>query len=96
MESKPIKVDRRHAKFTKALYDDWSREVDDQFYDHEASLYSHFGGKISGKGAAHDPPEVVRFLHHTFKQYPKVLAAYHQGRVVNAPLHKTDLHPWSL
>ena len=83
---KPVKIDRRHAKFTKALYDDWSQDADD-FYDHEASLYSHFGGKISGRGARHDPPEVVRFLHHTFKQYPKVLAAYHQGRVVNAPIH---------
>mgnify|MGYP000306568649 CR=1 FL=1 len=86
---KPVKIDRRHSSFTKALYDDYTPDLeDDDYYDHESALYSHFGGKISGKGARHDPPEVVRFLHHTFKQYPKVLAAYHSGRVVNAPMHR--------
>ena len=84
---RPVTVDKRRRHFTKALYDDWTPDPND-YYDHESALYSHFGGKISGKGARHDPPEVVRFLHHTFKQYPKVLAAYHAGRVANVPMQR--------
>ena len=88
---RPVKVDRKKAAFTKALYQDYTPDAP-AFHDHEVSMYSHFGGKISGKGAKHDPPEVRRFLHHTFKKYPRVLAAYHRGKVVNPPPPKRKYH----
>ena len=87
VRERPVKVDRKKAAFTKALYQDYTPEAPSS-YDHEVGMYSHFGGKISGKGAAHDPPEVRRFLHHTFKKFPKLLAAYQAGRVVNPPMPK--------
>ena len=86
-----VKVDRKKAAFTKALYQDYTPEAPSS-YDNEVGMYSHFGGKISGKGAAHDPPEVVRFLHHTFKKFPKLLAAYHAGKVVNPPMPKAKYY----
>ena len=83
-----VKVDRKKAAFTKALYQDYTPDEPSGAYDNEVGMYSHFGGKISGKGARYDPPETVRFLHHTFKKFPKILAAYHAGRVVNPPMPK--------
>ena len=82
-----VMVDRKKAAFTKALYQDYTPDAP-SVYDNEVGMYSHFGGKISGKGAAFDPPDVRRFLHHTFKKYPKLLAAYHAGKVVNPPMPK--------
>ena len=80
--SKPVKVDKRDTAFTKALYNQWE-EKDDGFYDHEVSMYTHFGGRLSGHGARGDSPRTVRFMHNTLKQYPEALHAYHSGRVAN-------------
>lgn len=78
-----VKVDKRDTAFTKALYNRWDDEEDDGFYDHEVAMYTHFGGRLSGRGAAGDSPRTVRFMHSTLKQYPEVLAAYHSGKVAN-------------
>ena len=43
---------------------------------------------MSGLGAKHDPPAVVNFVHNTLKQHPKLLHAYHSGKVVNPPQRK--------
>ena len=85
-KSRPVKIDKRKAAFTKALYDDYTPGDDGSFADVESQMYSHYGGQISGKGAAYDPPHVQRFLTSTFKKFPKLLAAYHAGRVVNPPM----------
>ena len=58
------------------------------FHDVEHAMYSHFGGQMSGLGAKHDPPAVVNFVHNTLKQHPKLLHAYHSGKVVNPPQRK--------
>jgi hypothetical protein len=83
-KAKPIIIDKKAAAFTKALYNVPPEEYDD-FQDVETSMYSHYGGQISGYGARHDPPHVRQFVHNTLKQYPKLLHAYNLGRVVNPP-----------
>ena len=82
--SVPVTIDKRKAQFTKALYN-MPDEPANSFSDVEARMYSHYGGQISGKGARFDPPHVRKFVHHTLKQYPKLLHAYNAGRVVNPP-----------
>jgi hypothetical protein len=78
-----MKIDKRDTAFTKALYNQWDDEDDDGFYDHEVSMYTHFGGRLSGHGARADSPRTVRFMHNTLKQFPEVLYAYHSGKVAN-------------
>ena len=81
---KNVKVDKRDTAFTKHLYSQWDDEDEETgFADHEVSMYSHYGGRLSGYGARSDSPRTVRFMHNTFKQFPEVLAAYHSGRVAN-------------
>ena len=67
----------------KACGETWDDEDDDGFYDHEVSMYTHFGGRLSGHGARGDSPRTVRFMHNTLKQYPEALYAYHSGKVAN-------------
>ena len=86
--SVPVTIDKRKAAFTKALYDE-EDEFEESFADNESNMYSHYGGQLSGYGAAHDPPHVRQFMHNTLKQYPKILHAYNQGRVVNPPERQT-------
>ena len=71
--------------FTKAFYNQWDDDDDepDSFADHEVSMYTHYGGRLSGRGARGDSPRTVKFMHNTLKQFPEVLAAYHAGKVAN-------------
>ena len=89
---RPVKIDKKKASFTRALYD-LKDDEPDYFQDVENSMYSHYGGQISGRGSRHDPPHVQRFVHHTLKHYPKILDAYHKGRVVNPPLRQQPVRP---
>ena len=94
--SAPVTIDKRKAAFTKALYDE-EDEFEESFADNESNMYSHYGGQLSGFGAAHDPPHVRQFMHNTLKQYPKILHTYNQGRVVNPPERQrsSGVHPFS-
>ena len=81
---KNVKIDKRDTAFTKHLYSQWDDDDEDpRFADHEVSMYSHYGGRLSGHGARGDSPRTVRFMHNTFKQHPEILAAYHSGKVAN-------------
>ena len=80
---KTVKANKREQSFTKGFYNQWNDDDDDDFQDHEVSMYSHYGGRLSGYGARSDSPRTVRFMHNTLKQFPKVLAAYHSGKVAN-------------
>ena len=90
-------IDRKRAAFTKALYNEPSDSYQDSFSDVESRMYSHYGGQMSGKGARFDPPHVRQFVHNTLKQYPRVLAAYNRGTVINPPVrtvhHKSGSTP---
>ena len=86
--SAPVTIDKKKASFTKALYGMREDEEPDYFQDVESSMYSHYGGQISGRGAKFDPPHVRKFVHHTLKQHPKLLDAYNKGKVVNPPIMK--------
>ena len=79
-------------KLDQPIDDDGLRDGDDTDTDDEdEGLYSHLGGKISGRGLAYDPPEVRHMMMDTFAQHPEVLSTYIQGRVVN-PTYE-DPHP---
>ena len=81
---RPVAIDRKKAAFTRALYH-MPPEEGDTFADVESSMYSHYGGQMSGKGAAFDPPHVRKFVTHTLKSFPKLLHTYNMGRVPNPP-----------
>ena len=85
VRDKPVTIDKKRARFTETLYEGAKHIDDDEFYDVESAMYSHFGGKLSGHGAKYDDPATVRFMHHTLKQFPEVHAAYMSGRVRNVP-----------
>ena len=70
----PVDDDRKR-------YDDDTTDTDSDDEDNE--LYSHLGGKLSGRGMMYDPPGVRNYMMNTFSQHPEVLSAYIQGRVVN-------------
>ena len=80
-----VRVAKKVVPWTRAIN---RQALDDEedIYDHETALYSHFGGRLSGHGAKGDSPRTVRFMHHTLKKYPRALAAYHSGKVNNIPL----------
>ena len=66
--------------------DDTDDEPDEELLvDEEAGAYSHYGGALSGLGAAYDPPDVAKAMMKTFAQYPEILHTYIQGRVPNPP-----------
>lgn len=80
---KNVTVDKRDTAFFKAFYNKWDDAEDDGFQDHEVSMYTHYGGRLSGYGSRGDSPRTVKFMHNTFKQFPEVLACYHSGKVAN-------------
>ena len=69
--SRPVDDDRE---------DDTDTDDDD---DEDDALYTHLGGKLSGRGMIYDPPEIRNYMMNTFAQHPEVLSTYIQGRVVN-------------
>ena len=71
--------------------DDEGDEEDYVGHDEEAGAYSHYGGSLSGRGLAHDPPDVARAMIQTFAQHPEVLHTYIQGRVPNPRQHVPHL-----
>ena len=80
-----VRANKKEQGFTKAFYNQWDDDDEDplDFNDHEVSMYTHYGGRLSGLGARADSPRTVKFMHNTLKQFPKVLAAYHSGKVAN-------------
>ena len=79
-----VSVDVRRIEMTEALQPEDQRYYDDDdtdTEDEEAAAYSHYGGRLSGKGMAHDPPDVASAVMKTFAGHPEILATYVQGRV---------------
>ena len=69
------------------LYDD---DDDTDTEDEEAGAYSHFGGRLSGLGLAHDPPDVAQAMIKTLQGHPEILATYVSGRVPAPPPRRRD------
>ena len=69
------------------LYDD---DEDTDTEDEEAGAYSHFGGRLSGLGMAHDPPDVAKAMIKTLQGHPEILATYVSGRVPKPPPARRD------
>jgi len=89
-----VPVDTRRIEYSEPLsqpIDDDRDDDTDTDDDEEEELYTHLGGKLTGKGMVYDPPEIRRFMMNTFAQHPEVLSTYIQGRVVN-PVHE-NVHP---
>ena len=61
---------------------DTDTDTDDE-EDEEQGAYNHYGGSLSGKGMAHDPPHIREAMFNAFAQHPEVLATYIQGQVPN-------------
>ena len=68
------------------LMPEYDEDTDEEtLLDEEAGAYSNFGGRLSGKGMAYDPPDVANAMIKSFQNHPEVLSTYVQGRVVNGP-----------
>ena len=74
-----------HDDMAERLAQEKDEDTDEELFDEEAGAYSHYGGSLSGRGLAHDPPHVARAMIRTFAQHPEVLHTYIQGRVPNPP-----------
>ena len=82
-----VPVHTRRIEYSEPLSqpidDDKDDDTDTDTDDEDEALYSHLGGKLSGKGMMYDPPEIRNFMMDTFAQHPEVLSTYIQSRVVN-------------
>ena len=45
-------------------------DTEDDYTDEEVGAFSHYGGSLSGHGAAHDHPETARAVLRTLQGYP--------------------------
>lgn len=68
----------------------YEEETDTDTSDEEAGAYTHFGGRLSGRGMAYDDPDVAQSMIKTFQGYPEILHAYTSGRVANPRMSEMD------
>ena len=82
-----VAVDTRRIEYSEPLRqpvdDDRDDDTDTESEDEDGELYTHLGGKLTGRGMMYDPPEIRNYMMNTFAQHPEVLSTYIQGRVVN-------------
>ena len=68
-------------------------DTEDDYTDEEVGAFSHYGGSLSGHGAAHDHPETARAVLRTLQGYPEAMSTYLSGSVPNRKVrvpHLTD------
>ena len=82
-KTKDVAVDVKRIQMSEPLiepegqYDEDSDSTDDE----EAAAYSHFGGRLSGRGLAYDPPDVAQAVMKSLSGHPELMHTYVQGRV---------------
>ena len=95
----PVTVDTRYMDrdYNEGLQDrimhgeDYDSE--DEYVDEETEAFSHFGGSLSGRGAAYDHPDTARAVLRTLQGYPEVMHTYLSGSIPNRRVlvpHLTD------
>ena len=95
----PVAVDKRYMD--QDYGDDVQERVmhgedydsEEEFTDEEVGAFSHYGGSLSGRGAAYDHPDTARAVMRTLQQYPEALQTYLSGSVANPRVrvpHLTD------
>ena len=68
-------------------------DSEEEYTDEEVGAFSHYGGSLSGYGAAHDHPETARAVLRTLQGYPEAMNTYLSGSVPNRKVrvpHLTD------
>ena len=81
-----VPVHTRRIEYSEPLsqpIDDDKEDDTDTDDDEDDALYTHLGGKLSGRGMMYDPPGIRNYMMNTLAQHPEVLSTYIQGRVVN-------------
>ena len=80
---KDVPVDTKRIEFTERLEPETrvEEDTDDETDDEELNTFTHMGGRLSGKGAAHDPPDVVMSVSKSLQAFPELQATYLSGRV---------------
>ena len=58
-------------------------DSEDEYTDEEVGAFSHYGGSLSGRGAAYDHPDTAQAVVRTLQQYPEALHTYLSGSVPN-------------
>ena len=95
----PVAVDTRYMDrdYNEGLQDRIMHgedyEEEDEFVDEEVGAFSHYGGSLSGRGAAYDHPETARAILRTLQGYPEAMNTYLSGSVPNRKVrvpHLTD------
>ena len=81
---KDVPVDVKRIEYTNPLEPEGGRFDDyDTDSDEELGTLTHMGGRLSGRGAAYDPPHVAQSVLTSLQSYPEIQAAYLSGRVSN-------------
>ena len=85
--SKPTVTDVRRIQMSERLMPEGipQEDTDTDSEDEETGAYTHYGGRLSGRGMAYDDPEVAQAMIKTFQGFPEILHAYTSGRVSNPP-----------
>ena len=85
-----IEYDKELLELTEK---DQEKGFGDEFVDEEVGAFSHYGGSLSGRGAAHDHPETARAILRTLQGHPEAMSTYLSGSVPNRRVsvpHLTD------
>ena len=90
-KGKETVTDVRRIEMQERLMPEYEKyEDEDTDSDEEAGAYSHYGGRLSGRGMAYDDPDVAQAMIKTFQGYPEILHTYTSGRVANPPQRQID------
>ena len=81
---KDVPVDVKRIEYTEALAPEGGPLDDyDTDSDEELGVFTHMGGRLSGRGAAYDPPHVAQSVLTSLQAYPEIASTYLAGRVTN-------------
>ena len=91
-KGKETVTDVRRIEMQERLMPEYERDddTDTDDDDEETGAYSHYGGRLSGRGMAYDDPDVAQAMIKTFQGYPEILHTYTSGRVANPPTRQLD------
>ena len=75
-----VPVHTRRIEYSEPLGqqidDDKEDDDTDTDDDEDDALYTHLGGKLSGRGMMYDPPGIRNYMMNTLAQHPEVLSTY--------------------
>ena len=80
-KTRDVPVDVKRIEMTQHLQPEVEEPEYETDSDEELGTLVHMGGRLSGRGAAYDPPDVAQSVLKSLAPYPEIAGAYLSGRV---------------